>query len=197
MTDPGPSRKLLFATANQHKLAELRAMVPIGIEIVGLDAYPELPDIIEDGETFRANALIKAAALHSYTGIECLAEDSGLVVPALDGLPGIHSARYAGIHGDSRANITKLLHQMADITDRSAHFHSCICLLGEDGPSYFEGDCHGTILYKPEGKDGFGYDPVFQPLGCVQSFACMSSAEKNLISHRSKALDALLVDLLS
>ncbi len=189
------TRTLLFATANQHKLAELREMVPAHIRIVGLDAYPELPDIIEDGSTFRENAYIKAATLRTHTGLECMAEDSGLIVPALDGMPGIYSARYAGTHGDARANIAKLLTEMSQIDERSAHFHSCICRISDKGISYYEGDCHGVILREPQGSEGFGYDPVFRGLGYDDSFACMTQAAKNAISHRSISLAALLADL--
>ncbi len=197
-------RILAFATGNAHKLEELEGIISSvtadgaswsGFRLKGLKDYPQIGEIEETGSSFRENALIKAQALYDYTGHTSLSEDSGLVVSALEGRPGIYSARYAGVHGDANSNMDKLLEEMDLISDRRCYFHSCICILDQSGPQYFEGNCHGTLLQERSGDGGFGYDPIFMPEGFRDSFAILSPEIKNRISHRSRAM-ALLRDFL-
>ncbi len=181
--------KLVIATSNMGKIAEISALLEnTGIELLSPADYPGMPDIVEDGSTFMENALKKARATSSYTGHISLADDSGLVVDALDGAPGVISARFAS---SAAARNNKLLYLMKDVPDekRTARF---VCALALSGPDGFEwtttGVCEGIITRKPCGKGGFGYDPVFyyDPLG--KTFAEISLEEKNQISHRGIAL---------
>ncbi len=185
--------KLLIATRNAHKLEEIRGLLP-GIEIVGTDAYPEVPDPVEDGETFEANAILKAVAWAEATGLPALADDSGLVVDALDGAPGIHSARYAGEHGDSAANNAKLLAELDGVPmeKRTARF---VCVLAlatpdEQKPRTVRGEVEGRIIESLQGTGGFGYDPLFIPAGETESFGVLPAAVKAQISHRARAFAA-------
>ncbi len=185
--------KLLIATRNAHKLQEIRGLLP-GIDIVGTDAFPDVPDPIEDGETFEANAILKATAWSEATGLPALADDSGLVVDALDGAPGIHSARYAGEHGDAAANNAKLLHALADIPSekRTARF---VCVLAlatpdEQKPRTVRGECEGHIIAALQGTGGFGYDPLFIPKGYTETFGQLPAEVKAQISHRARAFHA-------
>lgn len=190
--------KLLLATRNKGKITEFRrildAVAPGEIELVGLDEFPELHDVVEDGATFQENALKKAREMSRATGIPAIADDSGLCVDALGGDPGIYSARWAGSHGDDVANTAKVLDQLRDIPDaqRGAHFTCVAALYLPDGRSHCE-EAHfdGWILHAPVGNQGFGYDPIFRPDGYDLSSAQMSAEEKDAISHRGKSLRAI------
>ncbi|WP_441245933.1 RdgB/HAM1 family non-canonical purine NTP pyrophosphatase [Kitasatospora sp. McL0602] len=201
------TRRLVLATRNQHKVAELRAILGgvdgDGWDLVGADAYPEIPDVPETGVTFAENALLKAHALARATGLPAVADDSGLCVDVLHGAPGIFSARWAGKHGDDRANLDLLLAQLSDIADphRGAHFACAAALALPDGTErVVEGRLLGTLRTTPAGEGGFGYDPILQPLGETRTCAELTPAEKNAISHRGHAFRALapiVRDLLS
>jgi XTP/dITP diphosphohydrolase len=192
------SHKLLLATRNKGKIEEFRrildAVAPGEIELVGLDQFPDLHDVVEDGATFEENALKKAREMSLATGIPAIADDSGLCVDALGGDPGIFSARWAGSHGDDAANTAKVLEQLRDIADseRSAHFTCVAALYLPDGRSHCEeARFDGWILRAPIGTQGFGYDPIFRPEGLEVSSAEMSAEEKDSISHRGKSLRAI------
>ncbi len=181
--------KLLIATRNAHKLLEIREMLP-GIDIVGTDAYPEVADPEETGATFEANATIKAEAWSRATGLPALADDSGLEVDALGGAPGIHSARYAGIHGDTVANNVKLLAELQDIPveQRSARFICALALSLPGEPTRtLRGVCEGCIIDTLSGTGGFGYDPLFIPKGYNATFGELPSSVKATLSHRARA----------
>ncbi|MDP6525798.1 MAG: XTP/dITP diphosphatase [Kiritimatiellia bacterium] len=182
--------KLLIATGNAHKLREIRQIFTMpGLEILGMEAFPDAPEVIEDGETFEANAVKKAVTLASVTGLWALADDSGLVVDVLDGAPGVYSARYAGEPVDYAANNSKLLAELADKPDRTARFRCAIALASPDGDvRVVDGSCKGRIGENLKGCEGFGYDPLFIPDGYDQTFAEMPAEEKNAISHRGRAL---------
>ena len=192
------SNKLLLATRNQGKIVEFRrildALAPGEIELVGLDQFPDLHDVDETGTTFQENALLKAREMSEATGLPAIADDSGLCVDALNGDPGIFSARWAGGHGDDRANVEKVLAQLNEVPDaqRSAHFICVAALYLPDGSTHCEeGRFHGWILKSPVGENGFGYDPIFQPDGLSISSAQMSAEDKDAMSHRGKALRAI------
>lgn len=192
------SQKLLLATRNQGKIVEFRrildAIAPGEIELVGLDQFPNLHDVDETGSTFEENALLKAREMSEATGLPAIADDSGLCVDALNGDPGIFSARWAGEHGNDRANLEKVLNQLKGTPDqdRTAYFICVAALYLPDGRSHCEeGRFLGTILHSPIGENGFGYDPIFQPLGLELSSAQLSAEEKDEMSHRGKALRAI------
>ena len=191
-------KKLLLATRNKGKIEEFRRILeeiaPGEIELVGLDQFPDLPDVEETGSTFEENALLKARQMSAATGLPAIADDSGLCVDALGGDPGIFSARWSGVHGDDEANLLKVLDQMKDVKgdDRSAYFICVAALALVDGKSHCEeGRFLGRLLDHPVGENGFGYDPIFSPLGYSISSAQMSAEEKDAISHRGKALRAI------
>ncbi|KJY38280.1 MULTISPECIES: RdgB/HAM1 family non-canonical purine NTP pyrophosphatase [Streptomycetaceae] len=189
--------RLILATRNQHKVAELRDILGdagLDVELVGADAYPEIPDVPETGITFAENALLKAHALARATGLPAVADDSGLCVDVLGGAPGILSARWSGKHGDDRANLDLLLAQLSDIAPehRGAHFFCAAALALPDGTErVVEGRLLGTLRTAPAGDGGFGYDPILQPLGETRTCAELTPAEKNAISHRGQAFRAL------
>ena len=192
------SHRLLLATRNQGKVVEFRrildAIAPGAIELVGLDQFPGLHDVDETGTTFEENALLKAREMSVATGLPAIADDSGLCVDALDGGPGIFSARWAGEHGNDQANLEKVLEQLKSVpeSDRGAYFICVAALYLPDGRTFCEeGRFHGSILTAPVGSNGFGYDPIFQPTGLEISSAEMSSEEKDAVSHRGKALRAI------
>ncbi|GAA2607961.1 RdgB/HAM1 family non-canonical purine NTP pyrophosphatase [Streptomyces tubercidicus] len=196
----GPSahpRRLILATRNAGKVTELRAILDaadLDIELVGADAYPDVPDVKETGVTFAENALLKAHALAQATGCPAVADDSGLCVDVLGGAPGIFSARWSGTHGDDQANLALLLAQLGDIADehRGAHFACAAALALPDGTErVVEGTLEGTLRHTPTGTGGFGYDPILQPLGDTRTCAELTPAEKNAISHRGQAFRAL------
>ncbi len=189
--------RLVLATRNRHKVGELHAILAdagLELDIVGADAYPEVPDVKETGVTFAENALLKAHALAKATGLPAVADDSGLCVDVLGGAPGIFSARWSGRHGDDRANLDLLLAQLADIADphRGAHFACAAALALPDGREHVvEGRLRGTLRHTPAGRGGFGYDPILQPDGETRTCAELTPDEKNAISHRGKAFRAL------
>jgi len=190
---------IALATRNRRKAEEMtRIFSGLGIRFLSMDSFPGCPEVREDGRTFRANALKKALAVAAYTGLAAVADDSGLKVDALDGAPGILSARYAGEPADDRRNLRKLLRELADIPPgrRSARFVCCIAFALPDGRhKTFTGKVEGTIGPRPRGSNGFGYDPVFYPLGRRKTFAEMTAGEKDLISHRGKAMKKLYIYL--
>lgn len=196
--------KLLLATRNQGKIIEFRrildAISPGAIELVGLDQFPELGDVDETGSTFQENALLKAREMSEATGLAAIADDSGLCIDALGGDPGIFSARWAGTHGDDRANLEKVLSQLSQTSDeeRTAYFICVAALYLPGGRTHCEeGRFYGSILHSPVGENGFGYDPIFQPEGLSISSAQMSAEEKDAVSHRGKALRAIAPHVLS
>lgn len=182
--------KLLVASRNRHKLDEIRAILDVpGLVLVGADDVPGLPDVEEDAPTFEGNACKKAQTLARAAGCWALADDSGLEVDALHGAPGVHSARYAGAPGDTPANNAKLLQALAGQANRRARFRCVLALASPaGGVRTVEGRCEGRILDAPRGLNGFGYDPLFVPDGCEQTFAELPAAAKNRISHRARAL---------
>lgn len=190
-------QRLVLATRNAHKVTELRAILAdtgLAVDLVGADAYPEIPDVKETGVTFAENALLKAHALAQATGLPAVADDSGLCVDVLGGAPGIFSARWAGTHGDDAANLALLLAQLSDIDDthRAAHFACAAALALPDGTErVVEGRLPGTLRHTPAGSGGFGYDPILQPLGDTRTCAELTPSEKNAISHRGEAFRAL------
>jgi XTP/dITP diphosphohydrolase len=201
--------KIVLATRNTHKLGELRAILaavgsrPGGadlsrIELLGTEQFPDLPDVVESGLTFAANALLKAVDVAERTGLPAIADDSGICVDALNGMPGIFSARWAGRHGADAANLDLLLAQLSDVPDehRGARFVCAAALALPDGRQVVrEGEVAGRLLRARRGEGGFGYDPVFLPDGFEQTTAELSPAEKNAISHRGRAFEALAADL--
>ncbi|MGW6409210.1 RdgB/HAM1 family non-canonical purine NTP pyrophosphatase [Streptomyces vinaceus] len=190
--------RLILATRNAGKVAELHAILSdagLPYELVGADAYPQIPDVKETGISFAENALLKAHALAQATGLPAIADDSGLCVDVLNGAPGIFSARWAGKHGDDRANLDLLLAQLGDIADehRGAHFACAAALALPDGTErVVEGRLLGTLRHTPAGTGGFGYDPIFQVEGDTRTCAELTPAEKNAISHRGQAFRALV-----
>lgn len=189
--------KMLVASGNPKKLRELEQVLKQqeigGIELVSLADVPSYPEPAETGLTFAENALIKARAGVAATGLACVADDSGLTVEALNGMPGILSARWSGAHGDDEANNRLLLNQMADIDHRAAAFVSCCALVTPAGEeTTVEGRWEGELLRQPRGEHGFGYDPIFAPADAPgQSSAELSAEAKNARSHRGQALRAL------
>lgn len=179
--------RLVFATHNRHKAAEVQGMVNDPFEVITLTDLNMLEDIPETGSTLQANALIKARHVHGLLGYNCFADDTGLEVEALNGEPGVHSARYAGEARNDEANIRKLLAQMEGQTNRKARFLTCICLFLHDEMYLFEGELKGHITHEKNGTNGFGYDPVFVPEGYDITLAQMDLLTKNRISHRGKA----------
>jgi XTP/dITP diphosphohydrolase len=192
--------KLLVATGNQGKLKEIRKLLEdSAIEIVGLDQLTNPPEVIEDGTTFSANAQKKALEMARFSGYLTLADDSGLVVDALNGAPGVYSARYAGEQGDDAANNAKLLQEMSDVADaqRQASFHCVVALAWPDGRcETYSGQVSGLILRNERGTDGFGYDPLFLVPEYGKTTAELSLEIKNRISHRGTALRKVIPLLL-
>lgn len=185
--------KIVLATRNAHKVQELRQLLDVpGLQLLGATEFPGAPEVVEDGDTFTANALKKARALAVFTGITAMADDSGLGVDALDGRPGVRSARYAGEAAKDADNVRKLLAELEGQADRRAGFRCVIALVDPHGKEIVvEGACRGRIIERPRGAGGFGYDPVFVPDGYDLTFAELSSGEKNRISHRGRALAQL------
>lgn len=189
-------RNLVFATNNAHKLSELRAIAGPELNILSLADIGAVADIPETSDTLEGNALQKARYVKEHFGYDCFADDTGLMVDALGGAPGVMSARYAGPGHDSKANMRLLLKNLEGVESRTARFRTVIALV-MDGEEYlFDGTVEGEILSAPYGTDGFGYDPVFRPSGYDGSFATMTPMEKNAISHRGRATRRLLHFLL-
>ena len=185
------SKELLIATHNLHKKEEIQQILGSGFTVKSLTDYGITDEIVEDGTSFHENAEIKAKYCFEKTGIPSVGDDSGLVVDALDGRPGIHSARYASDH-DFPKNIARVLEEMKGEANRSAHFVTVMCYYDESGPRFFEGKVFGNLLTENKGHQGFGYDPIFVPDGHQITFAEMLPEEKNKISHRRRAIDLLL-----
>ncbi len=189
-------QEIVFATNNRHKLSELRAIVGDRLRILSLSDIGCHDDIPETADTLAGNALMKARYVKEHYGYDCFADDTGLMVDALDGAPGVYSARYAGPGHDSRANVGLLLRNLQGVTDRRARFVTVMALILNGEEHLFEGKVEGRILTEPHGDAGFGYDPIFQPDESDCSFACMSAEAKNAISHRGRAT-ARLIEYLS
>ena len=187
--------EFVFATHNAGKLKELQAMVPPSSKLLSLDDIGCHEEIPETETNFKGNALLKAQHVQKHYGLPCFADDSGLEVSALDGAPGVYTARYAGVDCTSDDNMDKLLGALENQSDRSARFVCVIALLQGNEPVYFEGFCPGEILSERHGTDGFGYDPIFKPNGFDRSFAQMTMAEKSATSHRGKAVAQLVAFL--
>lgn len=186
---------LVFATNNAHKLKEVQEMLPNSIQLVSLKDINCEDDIEETASTLEGNAALKADFITQKYGMNCFADDTGLEVAALQGKPGVYSARFAGEPSNAENNMIKLLSEMAGVENRNAQFRTVICLNLDGNQYYFEGICKGTILTKKQGTQGFGYDPIFQANGFEKSFAEMSSADKNRISHRGLAIEKLVAFL--
>lgn len=188
-----PKGPLILATGNQGKIREFRELVAgFDIDIRGLEDFGPIPPILEDGNTFEENAYKKASMTAKYLGLPALADDSGLVVEALGGAPGVHSARYAGEGATDEANNLKLIRAMEGITDRRARFECVISIAVPRGPALtYEGTCEGEILHGMAGEKGFGYDPVFYYPPLKKTFAQMTREEKNGVSHRGRAMREL------
>lgn len=186
--------KLLIASRNRHKIEEIRAIFQLpSVSLVGLDDFPGLPEVVEDGTTFHANAVKKAVLLAMAARRWTLADDSGLEVDALSGEPGVHSARYAGEPVNYAHNNEKLLRALAGQEQRAARFRCVVALAGPDGRAQIaEGSCEGQIGCECRGRQGFGYDPLFIPEGHDQTFAEMDAALKNRLSHRARALQSAM-----
>ena len=183
--------KLVFATHNRHKFEEISAVLPAGVELV---PYWTLSgeEIPETGATLSENASQKSAYVRDHFGLDCFADDTGLMVDALGGAPGVYSARYAGEHVTYRDNVLKLLSEMQGKEDRRARFMTVISLWLDGREYFFEGRVEGSITPDERGEAGFGYDPVFLPQGCDRTFAQMSLEEKGRMSHRARAVRAMV-----
>ena len=187
--------RLLLATHNQHKTQEIRDLIlleGLPYDVVSLHEIGDDEEIEETGTTIRENSMIKAHTCHQRHHIDCFADDTGLEVAALDGRPGVYTARYAGPECRPADNIRKLLRELDGAEDRCAVFRTVITLILDDQEHCFEGEVRGVITESPEGEGGFGYDPVFRPEGFDRTFAEMSEEEKNRISHRGRATEALI-----
>jgi XTP/dITP diphosphohydrolase len=193
----GTRARLVLATANPHKITELTRILQAGqvdIELASIAEFPGAPDVAETGATFTANALLKAHAIAQFTGLPSVADDSGLCVDALNGMPGVLSARWSGRHGDDEANLSLLLAQLADVPDerRAAQFVCVAALVLPGGREHVsEGIVTGNLIRERRGQNGFGYDPIFVPDSADVTTAEMPAAEKDAISHRGRALRGL------
>jgi len=184
--------KLVFATNNLHKLKEVQEMLSNSIEVLSLKDIACFEDIEETESTLEGNAKLKADYITKKYGFDCFADDTGLEVEALDGKPGVYSARYAGEHGNAEKNMEKLLFELKNKLSRKAKFRTIIALNITNKQYLFEGICDGEILNEKTGVKGFGYDPIFKPSNASCSFAEMNSEEKNIISHRGIAIQKLV-----
>lgn len=187
--------KLIFATNNLNKVIEVRSLLRDNFEILSLSEAGIDIDIPEPFDTLEKNAVEKSKVIYELKGVSCFAEDTGLEVEALNGEPGVKSARYAGNERSFEDNINKLLYNLNEVTNRSARFRTVICLTVNGKHNIFEGECRGTIITERRGSRGFGYDPVFIPEGATKTFAEMSLQEKNIFSHRKKAVEKLIACL--
>lgn len=184
--------KLVFATNNLNKLAEVQKMLPNSIELLSLKDINCFEDVEETATTLEGNAQLKANYITRKFGLNCFADDTGLEVESLKGQPGVYSARYAGEPTDSEKNMQKLLFELREKENRNAQFRTSICLNLNEKQFFFDGICKGEILTQKQGEKGFGYDPIFKPVGYEKSFAEMNSDEKNTISHRGLAIQKLI-----
>ncbi|MDX1903442.1 MAG: non-canonical purine NTP diphosphatase [Thermonemataceae bacterium] len=188
--------KICFATNNTHKIQEVQAMLPKDIELLSLSEIGCNEELAEEQSTIEGNSAQKAQYIWQKYQVACFADDSGLEVEALNNAPGVYSARYAGKQRDDAANIALLLQNLAEKISKKARFRTCITLILPQGEWQFEGIIEGNIVAQPRGLNGFGYDPVFQPLGYEKTFAEMEAITKNNISHRALAIKKL-VDFLT
>jgi XTP/dITP diphosphohydrolase len=188
---------LIFATNNEHKVSEIQSLLPKDINVITLQQAGINIDIPEPYDTLQENANTKATTIFDLTNQNCFSEDTGLEIDALNGAPGVHSARYAGADRNFNANIEKVLTNLKNIENRTAQFRTVICLIWEQKEYYFEGICRGHIAEQNSGTAGFGYDPIFIPEGATKSFATMTMEEKNTYSHRQKAVTQLFTFLQS
>ncbi|MED5317180.1 MAG: RdgB/HAM1 family non-canonical purine NTP pyrophosphatase [Candidatus Neomarinimicrobiota bacterium] len=191
---------LVLATHNPDKQTEMNAVLSdLGLDVIGLDQYPEIDDIPENGTTLLENALIKARAVHLKTGFPALADDTGLEVDALHGAPGVYSARFAGEDATYQDNVKKLLSVMAGISrqNRTARFRTVVALIDSDTELWTEGIIEGLITREQRGAGGFGYDPIFEAADTGKTFSEMSAAQKNEISHRARALQKMQKKLIT
>lgn len=182
---------LIFASNNPHKVREIRSIIGPGFSLLSLNDINITDDIPEDESTLEGNALAKARYVHRLTGKNVFADDTGLETEALNGLPGVHSARFAGESKDSSANIVKLQSMLGELENRKARFRTVIALILNDREYLFDGVVNGVIIEEKRGNEGFGYDPVFVPEGRGKTFAEMDLAEKNTLSHRARAFAKL------
>jgi XTP/dITP diphosphohydrolase len=184
--------KLVFASSNENKVAELRAVLPAQFDLISLNDIGFTDDIPETSDTLEGNALLKARYIATRYNINCFADDTGLEVEALNGAPGVYSARYAGPQRSDKDNMQKLLTELAGKPNRNARFRTAIALI-LDGKEYlFEGVVDGQIVHEPTGTNGFGYDPLFEPENCGKTFAEQDMQEKNTRSHRARAMKKLV-----
>jgi XTP/dITP diphosphohydrolase len=187
--------RLVFATNNKHKIREISDLLDDRFKVLALADVSITEDIPEDADNLADNALFKARYVHERTGLNVFADDTGLEVDALDGAPGVHSARYAGANKDPDDNIIKLLKELKGVKDRKARFRTVIALIYDNREFLFEGKVDGKIIQNRKGTGGFGYDPVFMPEGYDQTFAEIPLSEKNKISHRAQAMKKLIAFL--
>lgn len=187
--------KIVFATNNPNKLKEIQALIPNGIEIVSLKEIGCTEDIPETGDTLEANAFQKAHYIKEYYGYDCFADDTGLEVEALNGAPGVYSARYAGAERSAEANMDKILNELHGKENRTALFRTAIALILKGEEHLFEGKVKGYISKDKQGDEGFGYDPIFLPENEKTSFAQMSMKQKGTLSHRGRAVNKLVAYL--
>ncbi len=196
MLSHSPLTKLVLSTRNQDKIIEIRdALAGLSIHILNLDSFPNAPEVIEDGDTLEANAIKKALVIHQHTNLPAVADDTGLMVEALDGAPGVFSSRFAGPGATYADNVQKLLRMMEGVppSQRTAEFRTVIALAMQGKTHLVEGRCRGEITLAPRGSNGFGYDPVFLVPELNKTFAELALAEKNQVSHRGKAIMAFKV----
>jgi len=195
--------QVVLATRNAHKIEEVKRIVAAvcsDIEILDLNAWPNAPEVVEDASTFSGNALLKARAIAAHTNLPTIADDSGICVDALNGMPGILSARWAGSHGNDKANLQLVLDQVSDVpaSRRGANFTCAVAFVTPDGDErVVEGIVEGRLAADPRGEDGFGYDPIFEPLGLDRTTAELSAKEKDAISHRGQAVRAAVLEILN
>ncbi|WP_300666296.1 non-canonical purine NTP diphosphatase [Fluviicola sp.] len=180
--------KLLFASSNEHKIAEIKAILPHGLQLISLKEIHFHDEIPETADTIEENAIQKATFLADKMHIPCFADDTGLVIPSLNGEPGVYSARYAGSQRDAHDNMDLVLEKLKDQSDRKAYFTTVIALYINHKVHLFEGRINGTIITEKRGNNGFGYDPIFVPEGSEKTFAEMTADEKNEMSHRGRSL---------
>ena len=195
--------RVVLATRNAHKVVELQRILSaagLDVELVGLDAFPDAPEVAETESSFAGNALLKARTIADFTGLTAIADDSGLCVDALNGMPGIYSARWSGRHGDDRANLELVLGQVADVPDgrRGAQFVCAAAWVTPgSGEHVVEGVLEGSLAREPRGSNGFGYDPIFVPQGYALTTAELRPEEKDAISHRGQAFRVLAREMAS
>lgn len=187
--------KLLFASSNAYKIAEIKGILPLGFQLISLKEIHFHDEIPETEDTIEGNAIQKATFLADKMNIPCFADDTGLIIPSLNNEPGVFSARYAGEQRNPDDNMDLVLEKLSNQSDRSAHFTTVIALYIHHKVHIFEGRIDGTIIHEKRGTQGFGYDPIFLPDGSDKTFAEMSVEEKNAMSHRAKALEKMMVYL--